>query len=128
MIVYGVHKIGGNDNSLNSLNVMVNYHYNGEKSLIAWLFPSMTRGRRPGGLTCINLTMVTPSGTISAPDANIYIPKINPDLISLWCRHPMVDRAVVPEGDSWGGSRSPTSRAVAPPWYRTFLPPTPLYL
>ena len=31
MIIYVINKIGGNENSPNSLNVMVNYHYHGKK-------------------------------------------------------------------------------------------------
>ena len=31
MIVYVIQKIGGNENSPNSLNVMVNYHYHEKK-------------------------------------------------------------------------------------------------
>ena len=31
MIVYVIRKIGGNENSPNSLNVMVDYHYHGKK-------------------------------------------------------------------------------------------------
>ena len=31
MIVYVIQKIGGNVNSPNSLNIMVNYHYHSEK-------------------------------------------------------------------------------------------------
>ena len=41
MIVYVIHKIGGNNNSLNYLNVMVNFHYHGENRVLTRLFPSM---------------------------------------------------------------------------------------
>ena len=34
MIVYVIQKIGGNENSPDSLNVMVNYRYHGENRLI----------------------------------------------------------------------------------------------
>ena len=34
MIVYVIQKIGGNKNSPNSLNVMVNYHYHDENRVI----------------------------------------------------------------------------------------------
>ena len=41
MIIYVIRKIGGNDNSPNYLNVMVNYHYHGEKRVITRRLPSM---------------------------------------------------------------------------------------
>ena len=34
MIIYVIHKIGDNENSPNSLNVTVNYHYHGENRVI----------------------------------------------------------------------------------------------
>ena len=34
VIIYVIQKIGGNDNSPNSLNVMVNYYYHGENRVI----------------------------------------------------------------------------------------------
>ena len=34
MIVYIIQKIGGNENSPHSLNVMLNYHYHGENLVI----------------------------------------------------------------------------------------------
>ena len=34
MIIYVIYKNGGNDNSLDSLNVMVNYHYHSENRVI----------------------------------------------------------------------------------------------
>ena len=34
MIVYVIQKNAGNDNSSDSLNVMVNYHYHGENRVI----------------------------------------------------------------------------------------------
>ena len=33
IIVYVIKKVKGNENSLNSLNVMVNYHYHGENRI-----------------------------------------------------------------------------------------------
>ena len=36
MIIYVILKIGGNENSTDSLNVMVNYHYHGENKVITW--------------------------------------------------------------------------------------------
>ena len=36
MIVYVIQEIGGNENSPNSLNVMVNYHYHVENRVITW--------------------------------------------------------------------------------------------
>ena len=36
LIVYVKQKIGGNDNSPNSLSVMVNYHNHGENRVIPW--------------------------------------------------------------------------------------------
>ena len=36
MIVYVIKNIGGNENSPDSLNVMVNYHYHGERRVITW--------------------------------------------------------------------------------------------
>ena len=36
MIVYVIQEIGDNENSPNSLNVMVNYHYHGENRVITW--------------------------------------------------------------------------------------------
>ena len=36
MIVYVIQKIGGNENSPDSLNVMVNYHYPGKNRVITW--------------------------------------------------------------------------------------------
>ena len=44
MIVYVIQKIRGNNNYLNSLNVMVNYHYPGENRAITRKFPSMVGG------------------------------------------------------------------------------------
>ena len=41
MIVYDIQKIGGNNNSLNSLNVIVNCHYHSKNRVITRLFPSM---------------------------------------------------------------------------------------
>ena len=41
MIVYVIQDIGGNENSPDSLNVMVNYHYHGENRIIARYFPSI---------------------------------------------------------------------------------------
>ena len=41
MIVYVIQKNGGNDNSPDSLNVMVNYDYHGVNKVITWQFPSM---------------------------------------------------------------------------------------
>ena len=34
MLIYVIQKIGVNDNSPDSLNVMVNYHYHGENRVI----------------------------------------------------------------------------------------------
>ena len=34
MIVYVMQEIGGNENSSDSLNMMVNYHYHGENRVI----------------------------------------------------------------------------------------------
>ena len=34
-------KIGGDENSPDSLNVMVNYHYQGENRVVTWYFPYM---------------------------------------------------------------------------------------
>ena len=39
MIIYGILKFGGNDNSSNSLNVIEYYHYHGENSVITQQFP-----------------------------------------------------------------------------------------
>ena len=36
MIVYVIRHIGGNENSPDYLNAMVNYHYNGENRVIKW--------------------------------------------------------------------------------------------
>ena len=41
MVVYVTQNNGGNDNSPDSLNVMVNYHYHGENKVITQQFPSM---------------------------------------------------------------------------------------
>ena len=41
MIVYVIQKIGGSENSPNSLKVMVNYYYHGENRVINWQLPSM---------------------------------------------------------------------------------------
>ena len=41
IIVYIIQNIGGNENSPNSINVMVNYHYHGENRLITRQLPSM---------------------------------------------------------------------------------------
>ena len=60
MVIYVIQKNGGNKNFLDSLKVMVNYHYHSENSVITWQFPSMrysgqrgqVRGRpdRRGGI------------------------------------------------------------------------------
>ena len=42
--------MGGNKNSPNSLNIMVNYHYHGENRVITQYFPSMFCG------TCIKVS------------------------------------------------------------------------
>ena len=42
MIIHVINKIGGNDNSPNSLNVTVNFHYYVESSVITWYLPSMS--------------------------------------------------------------------------------------
>ena len=34
MVLYGLQEIGGNENSPDSLNIMVNYHYHGENRVI----------------------------------------------------------------------------------------------
>ena len=39
MIVYVIQEIGGNKNSPDSLNVMVNYHYHGENRVIFPVIP-----------------------------------------------------------------------------------------
>ena len=36
MIIYVILKKGGNENSPDSLNVMVNYHYHSENRVITW--------------------------------------------------------------------------------------------
>ena len=36
MIVYIIQNIGGNENSQDSLNIMVNYHYHGENRVMNW--------------------------------------------------------------------------------------------
>ena len=36
MVVYAIEEIGGNENSLDSLNVMVNYNYHSENRVITW--------------------------------------------------------------------------------------------
>ena len=36
MIVYVIQEIGGNENSPDSLNVMLNYHYYGGNRVITW--------------------------------------------------------------------------------------------
>ena len=36
VIVYVIKEIGGNENSPDSLNVMLNYHYHRENRLITW--------------------------------------------------------------------------------------------
>ena len=41
MTIYVIQKIGGNEISPDSLNVMVNYHYHSEKRVITWQFPFM---------------------------------------------------------------------------------------
>ena len=50
MIVYVIQKIRGNENSPDSLNVMVNYHYHGENRLITRYLPSMPPRTHP---TCM---------------------------------------------------------------------------
>ena len=44
MIVYVIKKISGDNNSLDSLKVVVNYHYNGQNRLIIRELPSMAYG------------------------------------------------------------------------------------
>ena len=41
MIVYIIQKIGGKDNSPDSLNIMANYNYHGENRLITPKIPSI---------------------------------------------------------------------------------------
>ena len=41
MIVYVIQEIGGNENYPDSLNIMVNYYYHGENSIISRKFSSM---------------------------------------------------------------------------------------
>ena len=41
MIVYVIQEIGGNNNSPNSLNIIVNYHYHGENRITTRYLPSM---------------------------------------------------------------------------------------
>ena len=45
MIVYVIQEIGDKENSPDSLNVMVNYHYHVEKRVISQELPSMLGGR-----------------------------------------------------------------------------------
>ena len=45
MIIYVIHKIGGNQNSPDSLNVTVNYRNHGENRVIARYIPCMREER-----------------------------------------------------------------------------------
>ena len=45
MAVYVIQEIGGNDNSPDSLNVMINYHCHGENRVITQQFPYMPVSR-----------------------------------------------------------------------------------
>jgi len=44
MIVYVIQEIGGNENSTDYLNVMVNYHYHGENRVNTQYLSSMVGG------------------------------------------------------------------------------------
>ena len=49
MVIYVIQNNGGTENSPDSLNVMVNYHYHGENRVITRQFPSMgPTGQLPG--------------------------------------------------------------------------------
>ena len=54
MIVYVIQNIGGNENYPDSINIRVNYHYNGEKRVITSQSPSMgASGRGSLGLIVV---------------------------------------------------------------------------
>ena len=55
MIIYAIQTNGGNENSPDFLNVMVNYHYHGENRVITRLFPSMVIGWIIFSLNCLFL-------------------------------------------------------------------------
>ena len=46
MIIYVIRKIEGNNNSTDSLNVVVDYHYHGRNRVITQYFPYMPAGHR----------------------------------------------------------------------------------
>ena len=71
MIVYVIQKIGGNENSPNSLNVMVNHHYRGKNTVITQYFPSM-RHRMHQSLYPHRHTMLTK--TPRDPDVFVGLP------------------------------------------------------
>ena len=49
MIVYVIQKIGGDKNSPNYLNIMVNYHYHGQNRIITRKFSSIVNCTRREG-------------------------------------------------------------------------------
>ena len=69
MVVYVIQNNGGNENSPDSLNGMVNYHYHGENRVITRSFPSMAtrpeplRKRRHSEDSGVYCTLLSPFGT-----------------------------------------------------------------